>query len=282
MIYGLIAAFGWGFADYGGAVAGRRIGSVTTVVVAQGLSAVVMTIFFVVSGHHMSELSPIVWWLVLGGSASAVAYIAHYRALQLGPLVVVSPVTAAYAVVGVGLSMVVLHERPGLVALLGALVTIVGVMLASTDLKKLRAGTHGFPAGLRWALLAALMFGIGGFVLGWGSKQIGWVPSLWASRSIQMVWIALLAVARPRDLKRVGSDIGTWMAVAAGVTDLIGVGMFSIGARAGFLSVVLVASAIFPLIAVGLSVAFLHERPVKNQLIGAVVVVAGLVLLGLG
>ncbi len=282
MIYGLFAALGWGFADYGGAVAGRRIGSVTTVVVAQGLSAIVMTIFFVVSGHHLSELSPIIWWLVLGGSASAVAYIAHYRALQLGPLVVVSPVTAAYALVGVGLSMVVLHERPGLVALLGALVTIVGVMLASTDLKKLRAGTHGFPAGLRWALLAALMFGIGGFILGWGSKQIGWVPALWASRSIQMVWIALLAVARPRDLKRVGSDIGTWMAVAAGVTDLIGVGMFSIGARAGFLSVVLVASAVFPLIAVGLSVAFLHERPVKNQLIGAVVVVAGLILLGLG
>lgn len=282
MIYGLFAALGWGFADYGGAVAGRRIGSVTTVVVAQGLSAIVMTIFFVVSGHHLSELSPVIWWLVLGGSASAVAYIAHYRALQLGPLVVVSPVTAAYALVGVGLSMVVLHERPGLVALLGALVTIVGVMLASTDLKKLRAGTHGFPAGLRWALLAALMFGIGGFILGWGSKQIGWVPALWASRSIQMVWIALLAVARPRDLKRVGSDIGTWMAVAAGVTDLIGVGMFSIGARAGFLSVVLVASAVFPLIAVGLSVAFLHERPVKNQLMGAVVVVAGLILLGLG
>jgi drug/metabolite transporter (DMT)-like permease len=282
VIYGLFAALGWGFADYGGAVAGRRIGSVTTVVVAQGLSAIVMTIFFVVSGHHLSELSPVIWWLVLGGSASAVAYIAHYRALQLGPLVVVSPVTAAYALVGVGLSMVVLHERPGLVALLGALVTIVGVMLASTDLKKLRAGTHGFPAGLRWALLAALMFGIGGFILGWGSKQIGWVPALWASRSIQMVWIALLAVARPRDLKRVGSDIGTWMAVAAGVTDLIGVGMFSIGARAGFLSVVLVASAVFPLIAVGLSVAFLHERPVKNQLMGAVVVVAGLILLGLG
>jgi drug/metabolite transporter (DMT)-like permease len=80
----------------------------------------------------------------------------------------------------------------------------------------------------------------------------------------------------------VGSDIGTWMAVAAGVTDLIGVGMFSIGARAGFLSVVLVASAVFPLIAVGLSVAFRHERPVQNQLIGAVVVVAGLILLGLG
>jgi drug/metabolite transporter (DMT)-like permease len=282
VIYGLIAALGWGFADYGGAVAGRRIGSLTTVVVAQGLSAVLMTVLFVASGHHLSELSPIIWWLVLGGSASAVAYIAHYRALQLGPLVVVSPVTAAYAVIGVGLSMVVLNERPGAVALLGAAVTILGVMLASTDLKKLRDGTHGFPVGLRWALLAALMFGIGGFVLGWGSKQIGWVPALWASRSIQMAWIVLLAAAKPRDLKRVGSDVGTWMAVAAGVTDLIGVAMFSIGARAGFLSIVLVASAIFPLIAVGLSVAFLKERPVANQLVGAVVVVAGLILLGLG
>ena len=66
--------------------------------------------------------------------------------------------------------------------------------------------------------------------------------------------------------------------------DLFGVAMFAAGAhvRPGFVSIVLVASAIFPLIAVLLSVIYLHERPVINQIVGAVVVVAGLVFLGLG
>ena len=70
--------------------------------------------------------------------------------------------------------------------------------------------------------------------------------------------------------------------MATGATDLFGVSMFSLGAHAGFVSIVLVTSAIFPLIAVVLSVYYLHERPVFNQLVGAVVVVAGLVMLGLG
>jgi uncharacterized membrane protein len=47
------------------------------------------------------------------------------------------------------------------------------------------------------------------------------------------------------------------------------------------LSVVLIASAVFPLIAVALSIAFLHERPVANQYVGIALVVTGLLVLGL-
>jgi drug/metabolite transporter (DMT)-like permease len=282
LIFGLGAALGWGFADFGGAVAGRRIGSRSTAIVAQGLSAIVMSAAFFATGHSAREIGPIVWWMLLNGLVSAAAYSAHYRALQLGPMVVVSPVTATYAIVGVALAMVVLHERPGPVALFGAAVTVVGVMLASTDLKKLRAGTHGVPPGLPWAIAAALLFGVGGFVLGWASKQIGWVPALWASRTVQFFGFAVLAIMRPADLRNIGRNAGTKAAAAAGMADLAGVAMFAAGAEAGFVSVVLVASAIFPLIAVLLSVIYLHERPVINQIVGAVVVVAGLVFLGLG
>lgn len=282
MIYGLIAALGWGSADFTGAVSGRRIGSLATVLVAQSLSAVVVTALLFAGAHDISVLRPIAGWMLLNGIVSAVAYTAHYRALQLGPMVVVSPISAAYAVVGVGLSMLILHERPGPVALLGAGVTVLGVMLASTDLRKLRAGTHGVPPGLPWALVAAVCFGVGGFILGWGSKQVGWVPALWASRAAQLVCFAALAAVQRRSLGSVGRNIGTLAAVATGLVDLVGVIAFSSGAEAGFLSVVLVASAIFPLIAVALSVAFLHERPVPNQIVGAFVAVAGLILLGLG
>ncbi|MGZ8585842.1 MAG: EamA family transporter, partial [Actinomycetota bacterium] len=57
---------------------------------------------------------------------------------------------------------------------------------------------------------------------------------------------------------------------------------YSAGAESGLLSVVLAASAVFPAITVALSIVFLHERLVPNQWAGAALVVAGLVLLGLG
>jgi uncharacterized membrane protein len=282
VIYGLVAALGWGSADFTGAVAGRRIGSISTVLVAQGLSAVVVTVLLFAGGQDVAVLGPIAGWMLLNGIVSAAAYTTHYRALQLGPMVVVSPISAGYAVVGVALSMLILHERPGPVALLGAGITVLGVMLASTDLRKLRAGTHGVPPGLPWAVAAAVLFGVGGFILGWGAKQVGWVPALWASRTAQLVCFAVLAVIQRQDLLHIGRNVGTLAAVATGLVDLVGVIAFSAGAEAGFLSVVLVASAIFPLIAVALSVLFLHERPVPNQIAGAFVVVAGLIMLGLG
>ena len=39
MIFGLVAALGFGLADFEGALAGRRIGSLWTVIVGQALSA---------------------------------------------------------------------------------------------------------------------------------------------------------------------------------------------------------------------------------------------------
>lgn len=282
MIYGLVAALGWGLADFGGAVAGRRVGAFATVVIGQGLSAAIMAVIFFGSGHAVAELAPIAGWVAFNGVVSAGAYVTHYEALKLGPMAVVSPVGATYALVGLALAVVILDERPGVAAFAGAGVTVVGVMLASTDLRKLRAGTHGVPPGLLWAVASATLFGISGFILGWASQRVGWVPALWASRTAQFVAIAVLASIWWRGFGRLGRNAGTGTAVAVGLADLLGVVMLSAGAERGFVSIVLVASAVFPLIAVALSIVFLHERPVTNQLVGAGVVVAGLVLLGLG
>ena len=62
----------------------------------------------------------------------------------------------------------------------------------------------------------------------------------------------------------------------------MGVTTYSFGAEHGALSIVLAASAVFPLIAVVLSYRYLHERLVPNQYGGIALVVAGLLLLGFG
>ena len=72
-----------------------------------------------------------------------------------------------------------------------------------------------------------------------------------------------------------------WAALFVGGSDLLGVFAYTVGAERGVVIPVLIASAVFPLIAVVLSVAYLHERPVANQYVGIVLTVAGLVIVGL-
>lgn len=284
MIFGLVAAIGWGLADFTAAVASRRLGSLWVVLVSQTFSAAVVTVIVLVNGDDVGAVGVVLGWVAVNGAFAALGYITHYRALELGPLAVVSPIGATYALVGVVLAIVILGERPSLGILVGGVVTILGVMLTSTDLRKVRAGTHTMPPGLPWAIVSAVGFGVGALTLAKLSQDLGWQVGLWSSRVAQLVAFVVLGVLwRERQLKgRFVARPAAIAAVTVGGADLLGVLGYSIGAEAGFVIPVLIASAVFPLIAVALSVAYLHERPVPNQYVGVVLTVVGLIMVGLG
>ena len=282
MIYGLVAALGFGLADFEGAIAGRRIGSLWTVILGQTLSAIVMTIVLVSTDTSASVLGPFLGFVALNGLCAAAAYQTHYRALELGPVAVVSPIGSAYAVIGVLLAVVFLGERPGVLALIGSLVTVAGVALVSTDLRELRAGLHSVARGVPWALVSTVSFGVAGFLLGYLSQQAGWVAGLWASRMAQVVCYIPLAVVARSHLPRIRDRRGLTFAFIAAVADIVGVIGLSVGSERGFVSITLAASAVFPLVAVVLSFLILHERLVMNQYAGIALVVVGLLMLGFG
>lgn len=286
MIYGLAAALGWGLADYAGAVAGRRIGSTPAVVIGQVLSGAFMTALVVATGQDLGRVPPVLWLVGANGLVTATAYATHYRALQLGPVAVVSPIGATYAIPAIVMAIVLRGERPTPLALVGAAITVVGVALVSTDLRKLRAGIRGHAPGTWWAIASALGFGVAAYLLGVVAKELGWVLGLWASRIAQLAcYLPLIAAERGafrRLSTRPGVRVGLWVALGAGAADILGVTTFSAGAEAGFISIVVAASAVFPAIAVGLSIGFLRERLVANQWLGVGLVLPGLLMLGLG
>jgi uncharacterized membrane protein len=282
VIFGLAAALGWGLADVFGAVSGRRIGSIGAVMSGQVLSAAFMTAVLVATGTSLAPLGPDIWLVLLNGAAAAFAYLTHYKALELGPVAVVSPIGAGYAVVGVVLAIVILGERPTGLALTGAGIAVAGVALVSTDLRKLRDGIKNHLPGLPWSVAAAVGFGVAGFLLGWIADRAGWVAGLWGSRVAQIVFFLPLVFVFRRELSRLRPGFGLWIALVAGAADILGVVTFSVGSERGLNSIVLASSAVFPLIAVALSMIVFEERLVANQIVGIVLVVGGLLLLGLG
>ncbi len=290
MIFGLGAAFGWGLADLLAALSGRRIGSWATVVIAQLCSAVAITIVFVVVRPDLGELGRVAWWLVPNSLVAAGAYLSLYRALELGPVAVVSPVLASYAVIPVLLAVALLGESLRGLQLAGVIVTIVGAVLTSTDARALRAGTHRMPAGLPWGIVSAFLFGIATYALGWASQRAGWLPALWLARVTAATifgaaaLLILLVKGRGRAPVAGRSAVGAnaiALAMMLGLVDLGGTVSYSRGAEIGLVSIVTAVSATYPLIPVFGSVALFGERPAPNQYAGVAMVIAGLVLLGL-
>jgi len=67
-----------------------------------------------------------------------------------------------------------------------------------------------------------------------------------------------------------------------GLVDMLGMSVYSYGVELGYVSIVTAASATFTLIPVAGGIVLLRERPAASQLLGIALVVAGLLLLGLG
>jgi drug/metabolite transporter (DMT)-like permease len=288
VIYGLAAALGWGLSDLWAAISGRRIGSGRTVVISQIAAAILVSLILLLARPSLDRIPTVAGWLVVNAFLGAAAYATLYRALQLGPIAVVSPVLATYAIVPVLLAVVILGESLDALAAIGAAVTIAGAVLTSTDLRELRTETRTSVPGLPWAIVSTLLFGVATYVMGWSAQEAGFLASLWFGRTAIAIVVVLAAVvlwarSRTRGAETAGlTTPAIWFAAAVGVAELAGTIVYARGAEIGFVSIVTAASATYPLIPVLGGLHLLEERLAPSQYVGIALVVLGLAMLGLG
>lgn len=279
MIFGLGSAVAWGLADVGAAVVGRRLGSLATAVVSQTAGLVVVLVVYAADRPPWVATPGDVGLLALNGVIAAIAYAALYRALAIGPIALVSPIVAAYAVPAIVLAVWLLGESLGGVVLAGVAVTLVGVALTSTDLRGVRS-ERGSRAGVPLAMSSMLLFGLATFVLGRQAQELGWLSAATIGRTFSVMALAVIALVRRAGLR--GDARAVRGAALVGLADVLGVALYSIGAERGLISIVTAASATFVIIPVVAGIALFGERPAPNQLLGVGLVVGGLLLLGLG
>ncbi len=283
MIYGLLAAVGFGLADFLTALTTRRIGTFLTLAVAQAVGTLICAVAFTV-GHPGTGGADAAAWLglILSGALAAVAYVGLYRGLELGPVALVSPIVAADSAIAILLIVPVLHETVPGPGWIGVAAALAGVVMASIDPRSLRSTTPVDRRGIAWALLSMALFGVVVFIVGWAAKRYGWFLPMFCSRLGTMgALLAAAGAARGRLLRRPPSPAFVWLAVVVGLVDLGGFAAFSRGSEVGVVSVVIAVSAAFPLIPMVGGMVVFGERPARTQLAGALLVVAGLVVLGL-
>lgn len=255
------------------------MGSFRTLVLMQlssGLAYFVLFLIFdpgiSVTGRH---------WFVLGVLSIAVLanYFVFIKALEIGPVSIVSSVVAAYAAIVVALAVLVLGERLNFGQGLGAAIAIAGVFLASSDLRTL---TTGFliGRGVMFAFIALVGFGITTFTGGVLAQSYGWLLPAFAVRLFTVPMILAIAASRkawPWQTAGIGTMV---FASVVGVVEAGGFLAFMRGSELGFVAIVAAASATYPLIPLILGLTVFKERLAPNQWVGVVSVLSGVILLG--
>ena len=121
----------YGCADFLGGLMTRRSTVLGTVLIAAPASLAVELLLWPVLGADWSAAA--IWWGAASGVASAASFALLYQCLAIGPMSVLSPITAlvsALIPVGVGL---VSGERIGAAGLFGVPVALLAVLLISRE-----------------------------------------------------------------------------------------------------------------------------------------------------
>ena len=282
LLLGVGAALGWGVGDYAGALSSRRIGVLWTSLGMQVIGTVLYAVALAAVGQFPVVTSAAVPWAIALAVVGAGALFLFYKALALGPIAVVSPVAASYAAVTVILVVVFLGERLSLGQMLAIAVTFVGIVLASSDVRRV-LHTLGRPLpGIRLAFLATLGFGMYGAMLAAAAREHDGLELVLIARVASAVLLAAAVLATRSALPSDRRPATLLLVIIVGVFDTAANVSYVLGVEAGFASIVATGSGLYPVVPVFLAIAFLGERLVANQYLGIVITLAGLVALGLG
>jgi drug/metabolite transporter (DMT)-like permease len=282
LLFGLCAALAWGVSDSVTAVLGRRGGSFAVLVTAHTAATVWMTaLFFLVVDEPGLTAAQLAAALGLG-VLSVLTYTALFRALELGPLSIVSPVVASWVAVTLLLAVVVLAEPLSAVQAAGCVLIVGGVVFGSTRSAPPGGGPSSRRSGLVFAVAAMGGLGLYNFLLGDLSQHAGWFLPLYVSRGAgAAIMVGIVVARRDWPWRRMDRRTLALTALVPGLVASLGGMAFNRGAELGHVSVTSAVASIYPLIPVAASVVLLRERLGRNQLAGLGTIVAGLVVIAL-
>jgi drug/metabolite transporter (DMT)-like permease len=270
------ASLMWGCGDFLGGLKSRVLPLLAVLLCSQAAGLVAIAVVTLVSGqagpsgHHVAMA-------VLGAVCGTAGLAAFYRALAVGKMGVVVPIsaTAATLPVIVGIAR---GERPSTLQVVGMALALAGVVIASREHDEVQGRTR-LAAG---ALLAAgSAVGFGAFFLAMDSAAKGgavWATLVNRTTSVTLLLLAVLALRPPMRVVRPHLPV---LAVV-GLFDVMANLAFAAASTKGLVSLVSVGSSLYPVVTLVLARVFLRERVHRTQGLGIAAALLGVVLIAAG
>lgn len=309
VILGVSGALIFGSADFLGGLAAKRMSALLTTAIAALTGLVLLALLLPFLGGTWS--SEAVFWGALSGISGAVAISLLYACLAIGPMSILSPLTAVvsaivpltvalaggetlaslgYWAIGLALIAVVMvgfvpekgAVRPSLTGIAMAVGSgaAIGVFLVLIDLTPDDSGL--VPLVLNRAVNSAIMFSVVGILFLVGLRRRRHARHEAASLtgmgtdSVDPDGTSAAASAARNALRA-----GILLAVACGVIDAVANTLLLLGIRVGDLSVMSVLTALYPAGTILLAAIVLRERIAPVQWIGLALALAAAGMLAL-
>lgn len=295
VVVGLTSALIFGAADFLGGLAAKRISALRVTGIATVIGLVMLSIALPIVGGNWSIEA--VLFGALSGVSGVIAIALLYACLAIGPMSILSPLTAVISAI-VPLTVGLMQgERLHAIGYLALGIALVAVVLVGFVPEK-----NAVRPSLRGVLMAigsGIAIGVFLLLIDQAPDDSGLVPLVVnraVSSSIMFSTIAVVAVvafitrrrrtANQQTPKAQTSPVSGWragipLAIACGVIDAVANAGLLLGVRLGELSVVAVLTALYPAGTIILAAIVLKERIAWLQYVGLALAIAAAGMLAL-
>ena len=276
ILWALGAATTYGIADYLGGRATRQSPAPAVTFAGQSVALLLLCGLVYASGTSVMGRTDFLW-SAGAGFGGALALVTFYRAMAVGPMTVVAPITA---VVNIAMPVIVgiaQGERPSAISYVGIGLAPIAVALIGDILSSSQTQVQSRAIWL--SLIAGSGFGLIFVCLAQTSDDAGLWPLL-AQRMTSVPTVAIVGLIGYRSL-RVTRNVGTF-AILSGVLDTLANSLYLTAARSGMLSLVGVITSLYPASTVILAMRIDKERIHKGQMLGVGVAIASVVAISVG
>lgn len=276
ILWALGAATTYGIADYLGGRATRHSPAPAVTFAGQSIALLLLCGLVYSSGVPLMSGTDFLW-SAGAGFGGALALITFYRAMALGPMTVVAPITA---VVNIAMPVIVgiaQGDRPSALSYMGIALAPVSVALIGDVLS-----TKGVAVQSRaiWlSMIAGSGFGLIFVCLAQTSDDAGLWPLL-GQRLTSVPTVAVVGLIGYRSL-RVKKHIA-YFAILSGVLDTLANSLYLTAARSGLLSLVGVITSLYPASTVILAMRIDKERIHRGQLLGVIIAITSVAAISIG
>lgn len=273
----LLAAIGYGTADFIGGAGARRAPTMSIVFIGQVTGALAMLIVGVSSPGTPTPAHA--GWALLAGLGSAAGSVFLLRGLSRGRMAVVAPTSAVGAAVLPVAAGFATGDRPVPLVWVGLTLALPGIWLVSRQAPGGSASSPASRGAFVDGLLAGVGFGMLFAALGQIPESAGTLPLALNQLTGAIVTVAVATVLRQE--WRPSTRAASW-GVSSGLLGVSGSLAFVQASHLADLGVVAVLASLYPAVTVLLARALLSERLGSGQRIGLVVCSAAVGLIAAG
>ena len=273
IILALLSSVVWGVSDFLGGTLSKKRKAIAVIGGSQTFGLLFASSLALIFGIWTWDTT--VWFNgAIAGAMGLLGLVGFYTALATGQMGIVAPISSLSAVVPLTIGLVQ-GERPSSLQVVGIVVALTGVILASGP--ELNGKVDSRPVFL--ALFAALTFGFCVYFMAKGGQENPTVTIV-AMRATQVSIVLVIALALTSIGGLIKKDI-PWLATI-GASDAGANILFAFAASLGLLSVVAVLGSLYPIVTVLLAWWIHKERLMPVQYVGIAITFTGIALISLG